>query len=266
MKFPRSTKGWSIGTAVALALILVTVGGTAAFASGTYKTLAAANIRSAPSTTALIIGYLGNGQSITIDCYLNGTNVSGTTIWDHINTGGFVSDALVLTHSAGPVVPSCAPTPAPVTKPAPSCNGASCDSKNPQSTNCVNDAITLKAWNAKDPAGATIGMLEMRYSPSCYSNWVRFTPQAGITGFLGNISGGTINSTPYIWRLGVANSLRGFGGENPPSAFADTVTWSQMVTAAGTTCSSVAMSDTAYTKYGGGATSSLGTFNAPCIS
>jgi len=259
---PRpSSKGWFLRAiaVIILAFFLASVSGAPAFATGTYKTLSAANLRSAPSTSATIIQVLGKGQSITIDCYLNGTSVAGTTIWDHLTTGGYISDSLLLTFSANPVVPSCAATaPSPPIVAPPSCNGSSCDGRNPGSTNCTQDATTIQSTYAV-VAGGKKGVLELRYSPKCYSNWVRFTPTGGLVGLFGDLTGGIVNSTPYIWRLGVANSLRGFGGRS------GTTTWTWMVTAAGTTCSSVELSATENSTYGGGGTYPLGTYNAPCV-
>lgn len=48
------------------------------------------------------------------------------------------------------------------------CYGASCNGQDP-SGRC-DDGITVAAM------GVTYGMLELRYSPSCKSNWGRYTP------------------------------------------------------------------------------------------
>ena len=82
-------------------------GGTSAPTPNTYPTLASANIRSAPSTAASLVNTVGQGTELTIDCYENGTTVSGTSIWDHLGSGGFISDSLLYTGSANPVVSAC---------------------------------------------------------------------------------------------------------------------------------------------------------------
>ena len=73
----------------------------------TYPTLAAANIRTLSSTDASIIRVAPQGAQVTIDCYVDGEAINGVTIWDHVITGGFISDTLMLTGSNSAVVPAC---------------------------------------------------------------------------------------------------------------------------------------------------------------
>jgi len=154
--------------------------------------------------------------------------------------------------------------PAATASATPSCYGASCEGRDPSATNCVNDAYTILSRNAVTPAG-NWGNLELRYSPSCYSNWVRFTPWYGIRAWLGGISGGLVAGNPWIWRAGVANSLRGVIGSSGTFGFGNT-NWTSMTTAAGTTCSSVGVYYTEPSSSGQGERRSLGTYDAPCIS
>jgi hypothetical protein len=147
---------------------------------------------------------------------------------------------------------------------APSCYGSSCEGRDPAATNCVNDAYTILSRNAVTSAG-NWGNLELRYSLSCYSNWVRFTPWYGIRAWLDGISGGLVAGNPWIWRAGVANSLRGVINSSGTLGFGYT-NWTAMVTAAGTTCSSVGVYYTEPSSSGQGERRSLGTYNAPCIS
>jgi uncharacterized protein YraI len=121
-----ASKRWPLRIAAvsALSAIIVATSATAAFASGTYPTLANSNIRSGPSTGYSVIGSVPKGAHVTIDCYLSGENISGTTIWDHLTSGGYISDALVLTGSDSAVVPVCGSStppapPAPSAPPAP---------------------------------------------------------------------------------------------------------------------------------------------------
>ena len=73
--------------------------------------------------------------------------------------------------------------PASTASAASSCYGSSCEGLDPATTNCADDAYTLLIREAVTPAG-NWGNLELRYSSSCYSNWVRFTPWYGIQGWI----------------------------------------------------------------------------------
>lgn len=70
--------------------------------------------------------------------------------------------------------------PAATASATPSCYGSSCEGRDPAATNCVNDARTILSRNAVTPAG-NWGNLELRYSPSCYTNWTAMTTAAGTT-------------------------------------------------------------------------------------
>ncbi|MEU4557816.1 sporangiospore maturation cell wall hydrolase GsmA [Actinoplanes sp. NPDC023936] len=78
--------------------------------SSTLKT------RSAPSTTAKIIGTVKDGAKISIACAVNGTTVRGkvrtTKVWDRLTSGAYISHSYVRTSSK---IPAC---PAPARKPA----------------------------------------------------------------------------------------------------------------------------------------------------
>lgn len=154
--------------------------------------------------------------------------------------------------------------PASLAAAAPTCYGNSCDGIDPAKTACQNDAITLARRDAVTPAG-NWGNLELRYSPRCFSNWVRFTPWYGIRAYLGSLSGGIVSGSPWIWRAGVPNSLRGVIGSSGTWGWGYT-NWTAMVTASGTTCWSVGVYATETSSSGGGDRNSLGTYNAPCMS
>jgi hypothetical protein len=149
----------------------------------------------------------------------------------------------------------------------PSCYGSSCEGRNPSDTNCVSDAQTLMGRHAKTQlTGEDLGLLELRYSPKCHSNWARFTPWHGIRSWISNGSAKAVaDGSPWIWRLGVDGSLRGLAGQSSPAALA-TTGWTEMVTADGTTCSSVEFYETEYSNSGQGERRPLGPYNAPCIS
>jgi surface antigen len=70
-------------------------------------------VRSAPSAKSREIGSLRNKSRVVIVCYVRGEMFSGgpyrmtTNIWNRLDTGGFVTDAMLDTGSDDPVVPQC---------------------------------------------------------------------------------------------------------------------------------------------------------------
>lgn len=147
---------------------------------------------------------------------------------------------------------------------APTCHGSSCEGLNPAETNCVDDAQSIMSREASTEAG-NFGLLELRYSPQCYSNWVRFTPWYGARAWAGNLfANAEVGGLPWIWRNDVANSLRGQSGHSPLYGLGVT-SWTAMTTADGITCSSVELYETEMSQSGEGDRRSLGTYNAPCV-
>ncbi|WIX77734.1 hypothetical protein QRX50_41085 [Amycolatopsis carbonis] len=69
------------------------------------------NVRASASTTAAVKGLAANYAKVDIECYVNGSSVTGTfgtsTIWDRIGPDNFISDAYVKTGSDLPVAPLC---------------------------------------------------------------------------------------------------------------------------------------------------------------
>ena len=59
---------------------------------------------------------------------------------------------------------------------APYCSGSTCNGKNPQGTNCQNDAY--RVYGVAYPVGS-FGQVELWYSPSCNANWGRATGYYG---------------------------------------------------------------------------------------
>jgi uncharacterized protein YraI len=55
------------------------------------------NVRAGPGTSYHIIGSLPAGRAVTIVCQTRGTSVSGSTIWDQLSSGGWVTDYYVNT-------------------------------------------------------------------------------------------------------------------------------------------------------------------------
>lgn len=150
----------------------------------------------------------------------------------------------------------------------PICYGQSCDGFDPAKTRCVDDAITLMSRHATTPlTKEDLGILELRYSSVCHSNWVRFTPWPDLQYWIGSLVGiAQPDGTPWIWRLGVGGSLRGEINQSPVSFAGDSTHWTSMVIADGVTCSSVGLYETAQSNSGQGDRRSLGSYNAPCIS
>ncbi|GIH02737.1 hypothetical protein Rhe02_08040 [Rhizocola hellebori] len=75
------------------------------------KTLAAITVRSGPGNSNGAVGSLGNGVSVSISCFVAGQRITGPygteDIWDALDSGGFVPDALIYTGSNTAVVPAC---------------------------------------------------------------------------------------------------------------------------------------------------------------
>lgn len=62
---------------------------------------------------------------------------------------------------------------------AATCYGDYCSNKDPQSTGCSSDARTVSYTDVYH-SRSYVGFLELRWSPSCKTNWARFTPQSGL--------------------------------------------------------------------------------------
>jgi hypothetical protein len=53
------------------------------------------------------------------------------------------------------------------------CSGMGCDGQDPVQTGCVNGAYTVATDDIYDNNGAVIGRVDLRYSPTCETNWTR---------------------------------------------------------------------------------------------
>jgi len=103
-----------------LAGLLLLTGGLAQADTGGYQvanTLGlGVHIRSGPSQQASVIGGLPEGAAIAIACQITGTDVNGSTIWDQLISGGYLSDYYTDTPAVGTFSPGltrCPDTPAP---------------------------------------------------------------------------------------------------------------------------------------------------------
>jgi len=63
-------------------------------------------IRQMPSTSSPVVGSYGQGEMVPILCQTNGTNVLGSTIWNHTDRG-YISDRYVERLPPNTIVPSC---------------------------------------------------------------------------------------------------------------------------------------------------------------
>ena len=74
------------------------------------------DVRSGPGNSFGVIGKLAPGTVVSFSCYASGDAATGPygteTIWDRLNSGGFVPDAWIYTGSNNPTVPQCSALPA----------------------------------------------------------------------------------------------------------------------------------------------------------
>ena len=147
---------------------------------------------------------------------------------------------------------------------SPSCKGNSCYKRDPQYTNCVNDARTIQSRVAVTNVG-NWGVLEMRYSPYCQSNWARYTAWCGAAATIGSLTGGLTDGYPLIRQGGGPYAWVGEVNRSSPARWCQT-SWTGMVTSAGSTCTAVNLFYTEPSSSGQGGRRSLGTYLAPCIS
>jgi hypothetical protein len=69
---------------------------------------------------------------------------------------------------------------------APACYGNTCNGKDPQSTKCSSDAITIASYTVKDARdGTPLAYVEMRLSRKCWAVWTRITNEYGYPSYEG---------------------------------------------------------------------------------
>jgi uncharacterized protein YraI len=79
------------------------------------------NLRQGPTTSSAIVGSLPGNTTIEIVCQTVGSNVNGSTIWDQLTGGAYVSDWYTTTPVVGdysPGIPQCSGAPPDVHPPA----------------------------------------------------------------------------------------------------------------------------------------------------
>jgi hypothetical protein len=71
---------------------------------------------------------------------------------------------------------------------AATCSGYGCDGLDPNATGCsagANDTGSTYLYNA---SGSIVGLLELRYSPACGTNWSRVTSYVGVRGLYARVT------------------------------------------------------------------------------
>lgn len=63
--------------------------------------------------------------------------------------------------------------------PAVTCSRNGCTGLDPNATGCSADATTLLSKNIVNSSGQSIGKIELRWSPTCQTNWARVTSFIG---------------------------------------------------------------------------------------
>ncbi|AUM20317.1 amidase (plasmid) [Rhodococcus ruber] len=77
------------------------------------------NVREGAGTNTRLLRTIPNGSRVTIVCHVRGQVFTGgpyrvsTNIWNRLDSGGYVTDAMLETGSNNPVVPVCNSAPAP---------------------------------------------------------------------------------------------------------------------------------------------------------
>jgi surface antigen len=113
------------GAVVAAMAIPGTAGATNLLSAGANYSVTASpslNERSAPSTSAAIVGSLPYGTGVDVICQTTGSYVLGSDIWDHLSNGAYVSDYWLNTpvfDGYSPGLPQCGSQPAPTPTPTP---------------------------------------------------------------------------------------------------------------------------------------------------
>ncbi|MFI5782208.1 SH3 domain-containing protein [Nocardia sp. NPDC051570] len=65
------------------------------------------NVRSEPRLRASVVDTLHDGDTVTVACTARGDRLNGTTLWNKLDNGSWISDAFLDTGSNDPVAPDC---------------------------------------------------------------------------------------------------------------------------------------------------------------
>lgn len=137
--------------------------------------------RAEPSMSSAQVGSaLPDRTAISVECEADGEPVFNgdrtISIWEKLSDGTWVPNAFVDTGSDGytPGVPRCNQTQSETATAQPTtsatCYGDYCSGQDPVATGCSADAETLD-FLVDDKGG---GRLELRWSPTCKTNWARW--------------------------------------------------------------------------------------------
>lgn len=122
---------------------------------------------------------LPDGAVISVDCEAEGAETSNasetSTVWERLTNGTWIPNVFVDSGYLGwtPGVPRCDQTAAAETAQQSSsvgCWGDYCSGQDPEATGCAADAETV-AVLVDDKGG---GRLDLRWSPTCKTNWARW--------------------------------------------------------------------------------------------
>lgn len=64
---------------------------------------------------------------------------------------------------------------------AASCSGTGCNGQDPIATGCNSDAYTVTSANIKNLQNQVVGRVDLRWSPTCQTNWARAVSNVGST-------------------------------------------------------------------------------------
>ena len=104
---------WGVAGAVAMLLFGLQVAGAAPSLAATGKTVGSGNVPvySGPGSANSKTGFVPVGTTVSFHCFVAGQRVSGPygteDLWDALDSGGYVPDALIYTGSNSAVVPAC---------------------------------------------------------------------------------------------------------------------------------------------------------------
>lgn len=63
------------------------------------------------------------------------------------------------------------------------------DGQSPYYNNCASSAYTARSAYLKDPSGNVVGIVELRYSPTCRTVWARVTDYLSNNGYIPGVQG-----------------------------------------------------------------------------
>lgn len=172
-----------LGMAALVAVLIAVTGASTASAETRFHvdyTRIGIYPRAAASMDSPKVGdALSDGAPVSVACEAEGTAVSNgyqtSIVWDQLTDGTWIPNAFLATGYDGwtPGVPRCEQPPTASSSSLPAtatCYGDYCSGQDPETTGCSADAETV-AVVVDDKGG---GRLELRWSPTCKTNWARW--------------------------------------------------------------------------------------------